>query len=77
VVGGGADHGTRGRVRSPSEHAFTLNTGVELLGQPAPVVVRAFDSISEVEPFVINFDAQVDWLATGNSDERGKGIGLQ
>src|SRR5438046_4615134 len=41
------------------------NAGIELLRQPAPVVVRAFRAIREVEPFVIHFDSQMHRPAWG------------
>ena len=53
------------------------NAGVELLRQPAPVVVHAFDAIGEVESLVIHFDAQMHGLAGGDGDGRREGVGLR
>lgn len=77
VLAGHTDEGA-GEVRGSGRGRFVgENARVELLWEPTPVVVRAFNSTGEVEPFVIDFDTQVHWLAAGNSDEWRKRIGLQ
>ena len=69
---GAGEIGLAGRGRFVGE-----NAGVELLRQPAPVVVHAFDAIGEVESLVIHLDAQMHGLAGGNGDGRREGVGLR
>ena len=71
-------HKCAGEIRRAGSAGFVgKDAGVELLRQPAPVLVHAFNLIREMEPLVINFGAQMDPLAGGNYDGRSERIGLR
>src|SRR4029079_12561917 len=75
VLASDADEGA-GETRKPGHGGFVgQNAGVELLRQPAPVVVQTFDAIREVKTFVVHFHAQVHKLPLGHLARRRRGAG--
>src|SRR3569833_4097259 len=60
VMAGHADE-SAGEIRHAGCGGFVReDAGVELLGEPAPVLVYSFDAVGLMEAFEINFHAQMN-----------------